>query len=57
MGEIPGSSEAARRFGGAASVDEITFPAKGFAGLTLRLYHPAARQWPLYWLTDLTRRT
>jgi hypothetical protein len=32
-------------------------PPRDSPGLTLRLYHPAARQWSLYWLMDLTRRT
>jgi len=43
--EFPGVSEAARHFDGTARIDEITFPTKGFAGLTLRLYHPATRHW------------
>lgn len=43
-----------RHFDGAASFDEITFPTKGFAGLTLRLYHPATEQWSLYWASKRT---
>ena len=52
--EFPGISEAARHFDGAASVDEIMFPTKGFAGLTLRLYHPATQQWSIYWASQRT---
>ena len=52
--EFPAVSEAARHFDGAASTDEITFPTKGFAGLTLRLYNPATEQWSLYWASQRT---
>ncbi|MEU4575913.1 hypothetical protein ACBI99_07850 [Nonomuraea sp. ATR24] len=47
--EFPGRITATRHFGGAASFDEITFPTKGFNGLTLRLYNPETRQWSIYW--------
>ena len=40
--EFPAVSRATRHFDGAASFDEITFPTKGFAGLTL----PQARAAP-----------
>ena len=52
--EFPAISRATRHFDGAASFDEITFPTKGFAGLTLRLYDPAAGQWSLYWASKRT---
>jgi hypothetical protein len=52
--EFPAISRATRHFDGAASVDEITFPTKGFAGLTLRLYDPATEQWSLYWASQRT---
>ena len=52
--EFPALSRATRHFDGAASFDEITFPTKGFAGLTLRLYDPAAGQWSLYWASKRT---
>jgi hypothetical protein len=52
--EFPGISRATRHFDGAASVDEITFPTKGFAGITLRLYHPATELWSLYWASQRT---
>jgi hypothetical protein len=41
-------------FRGAANLDEITFPSKGFSGLTLRLYDPLRRQWSLNWVNSGT---
>jgi hypothetical protein len=52
--EFPAVSRASRHFDGAANFDEIIFPTKGFAGLTLRLYDPATRQWSLYWASRRT---
>ncbi|MEU7891993.1 hypothetical protein AB0B45_03915 [Nonomuraea sp. NPDC049152] len=47
--EFPGRSTAHRPFDGAASFDEITFPTKGFSGLTLRLFDPVTEEWSIYW--------
>src|SRR5947209_5300253 len=52
--EFPAVSEASRHFDGGANFDEITFPTKGFSGLTLRLYDPAAQRWSLYWASKRT---
>jgi hypothetical protein len=52
--EFPAVSQASRHFAGAANFDEITFPTKGFAGLTLRLYNPATGEWSLYWASKRT---
>ncbi|MFD5034892.1 hypothetical protein ACFVWX_14630 [Streptomyces sp. NPDC058220] len=52
--EFPGVSHASRHFGGGASFDEIDFPTKGFAGLTLRLYDPERAEWSLYWASKRT---
>lgn len=49
--EFPAVSVAARHFDGAANIDEITFPTKGWAGLTVRLYDPATSLWSLYWIS------
>ncbi len=38
-----------RFFEGRSSFDEITFPTKGFRGLSLRLYDPASGDWSIYW--------
>ncbi|MER5477726.1 hypothetical protein ABT026_12240 [Streptomyces sp. NPDC002734] len=43
-------------FAGAANVDEITFPTKGFSGLTLRLFDPVGEQWSLNWANSSTGR-
>jgi hypothetical protein len=52
--EFPAVSHASRHFDGGANFDEITFPTKGFAGLTLRLYDPEGEQWSLYWSSKRT---
>lgn len=52
--EFPGISHASRHFDGNANFDEISFPTKGFAGLTLRLYNPDTGQWSLYWASKRT---
>ncbi|GGQ32424.1 hypothetical protein [Streptosporangium pseudovulgare] len=52
--EFRGVSRASRHFGGGANFDEIDFPDRGFAGLTLRLYDPATGQWSLYWASGRT---
>lgn len=52
--EFPGVSRASRHFGGGAGFDEITFPTKDMAGLTLRLYDPAREEWSLYWASRRT---
>jgi len=52
--EFPGVSVASSHFDGGANFDEITFPTKGFAGLTLRLHNPDTGQWSLYWVSKRT---
>ena len=42
--------------GGLATVDEISFPSKGWAGLTLRTFDVAGRQWSIYWISSATGR-
>jgi hypothetical protein len=36
-------------FGGAANLDELSVPDRGFSGISLRLFDPAARNWSIYW--------
>jgi hypothetical protein len=36
-------------FGGAANVDEVSVPDRGFSGFSLRLLDPATRNWSIYW--------
>ncbi|MFB9839421.1 hypothetical protein [Actinoallomurus acaciae] len=52
--EFPGVTHASRHFAGGANFDEIEFPTKGFAGLTLRLYDTERREWSLYWANRRT---
>ncbi|WAS96719.1 hypothetical protein [Nannocystis punicea] len=40
--------------GGMATVDELHFPTKGWAGLTLRTFDLARRQWSIYWVSSET---
>jgi hypothetical protein len=49
--EFPAISRASRHFAGAANFDEIEFPTKGYAGLTLRLFDPESEEWSLYWVS------
>jgi len=46
---FPGRTVGYRAFGGAANVDEITFPTLGHAGLSVRLYDPGTELWSIYW--------
>jgi len=46
--EFTSTSECRSLFGGAANIDEFTFP-DGTQGLTLRLLDQQSKQWSLYW--------
>jgi hypothetical protein len=37
-----------------ATVDEIYFPTKGTAGLTVRMFDPNTHQWSIYWASSAT---
>ena len=37
---------------GAATVDELFFPTKGWSGLTLRTFDREKRQWSIYWVSS-----
>jgi hypothetical protein len=52
--EFPGTSRASVHFAGGANFDEIDFPTKGFAGLTLRLFDTEREEWSLYWASKRT---
>lgn len=52
--EFPAVSTASRHFDGGANFDEITFPTKGFSGLTLRLFDTEREEWSLYWASKRT---
>lgn len=36
-------------FGGAANVDEVSVPDRGFSGMSVRLLDPATGNWAIYW--------
>ena len=38
--------------GGLGNVDEISFPTKGWSGVTLRLFNPQTGQWSIYWVNS-----
>ncbi|MGW0805046.1 hypothetical protein [Nonomuraea sp. NPDC002799] len=50
--EFPGHSVATRHFDGGANFDEITFPTKGFSGLTVRVFNHETSQWAIYWASS-----
>jgi hypothetical protein len=54
--DFPGTLCMTEYLGGAATVDELYFPTKGTAGLTLRTFDPARRQWSIYWVNSTTGR-
>lgn len=49
---FPGTLCATPYLGGMATVDELYFPDKGTAGLTLRTFDPAKHQWSIYWVSS-----
>jgi hypothetical protein len=52
--EFPGLSQSRMVLDGTANFDEISFPTKGYTGLTLRLYDEARDEWSLYWASSRT---
>lgn len=47
--EFPGVTRCWSLLDGAGNVDEVEFPTRGFAGVTLRLYDRSEDAWSLYW--------
>ena len=54
--EFPATMQAQVMFDGAISVDEISFPSRGFAGMTLRTLDPATQRWSIYWINSASGR-
>ncbi|MFF8806013.1 hypothetical protein [Streptomyces omiyaensis] len=54
--EFEGHTSGRLFWDGRAHVDEIAFPSKGFAGLTLRLFEPETGEWTLNWSSTRTGR-
>jgi hypothetical protein len=52
--EFSGNLCMSEYLGGMVTVDELYFPAKGTAGLTLRTFDKEKRQWAIYWVSSST---
>jgi hypothetical protein len=52
--EFPGNGRAVSYLGGVTQVEEVSFPTKGWSGLTIRTFDVAARQWSIYWISSKT---
>lgn len=52
--EFPGNLCMSLYLNGMATVDELYFPTKGSAGLTLRSFDRERRQWSIYWVSSAT---
>jgi hypothetical protein len=50
--EFPATLCMSLYLGGLATVDELYFPTKGWAGLTLRTFDLEKRQWSIYWVSS-----
>jgi len=54
--EFPGTLCMTPYLDGLATVDELVFPTKGWAGLTLRAFDVEKQQWAIYWVSSKTGR-
>jgi hypothetical protein len=54
--EFPGTLCMTPYLDGRATVDELVFPTKGWAGMTVRLFDVEKRQWSIYWVSSRTGR-
>jgi hypothetical protein len=52
--DFPGTLCAKPYMGTMITVDELVFPTKGWAGLTLRTFDLKAKQWSVYWISSKT---
>jgi hypothetical protein len=52
--EFPATICGKVHLGGVANVDELVFPTKGWAGLTVRTFDRAKKQWSIYWVSSRT---
>jgi hypothetical protein len=50
--EFPGTVCGRLYLDGVANVDELAFPTKGWAGITLRTFDREARRWSIYWVNS-----
>jgi len=54
--EFPATLCMSLYLGGIVTVDELYFPTKGWAGLTLRTFDLEKHQWSIYWVSSATGR-
>src|SRR5262245_21025823 len=54
--EFPATLCMSPYLGGMTTVDELYFPTKGWAGLTLRTFDLEKRQWSIYWVSSASGR-
>lgn len=54
--EFPGVSRLETRMSGVVNIDEITFPTKGFSGLTVRSFDREQETWSIYWINSAEGR-
>jgi hypothetical protein len=50
--DFPGDLVNRQQLGGITNTDETVFPTKGWAGLALRTFDVAKRQWAIYWVSS-----
>jgi hypothetical protein len=46
---FPATSKVEKVMDGCGNLDQMFVPARGFTGMTLRLYDPATKLWSIYW--------
>jgi hypothetical protein len=46
---FPATSRVEKVMDGCANLDQMWIPARGFTGMTLRLYDPMTKLWSIYW--------
>ncbi|MGH7911450.1 MAG: NIPSNAP family protein [Candidatus Dormibacteraceae bacterium] len=51
--EFPGTHHGWLLLGGIANVDEMACPARGFSGMSVRAFDPAAGRWSISWISSL----
>jgi hypothetical protein len=52
--EFPGTLCMSLYLDGKVTVDELLFPTKGWAGVTVRAFDLEKRQWSIYWISSAT---
>ena len=50
--EFPATAKGISLLGGAAHLDELSMPTRGYSGITLRLFSPEREEWSLYWISS-----